>query len=357
MGLYKRKLSIIYYVLLISSLSWCVFRPSVEPETAKRTPYNNVCNVLRSDEKCIEQEDKFVCHQSIVYGDQSFSKNICVNETGGNNEYSFVKLRSEYLGQSFTSDRPLVYVQNLRRNNCSVVVCGFKYENQLQDLDYVCTRCFQLKLMTPIRISLIPAQTKFTVVDAFKLEGKPSFNKVDFLVLEDERGNRSEIAEYKYRSFTQPLIKSKSAETDEILKDAKEFHNSQKIEKTYCLLEDHNKPAPHQRDPNKKFIYSPDIEIRILKLAHDFQFRDDFKITDLYWWKLKYHMADQKRSCAKVVFTDFKTYLTFKIFSSDWNLEYAIPDMNTKLEGRKTFPFKSLKELEEKVGYENYLRI
>lgn len=369
----KPKLTYISAIITVG-----VFLIILNRDTVFSSSYRDICSELRIDSNCIEKQDSFICKNSTKFNSKIYSKKLCINNSGSNDIYSFKNIPHHLIGKVSVIYGPLLYVKNLARSNCSSKDCGFKYDTKIVSIDGKCSFCRKNKKNPPpLRMEYIPADSKFKVVEAIEYKPKWSLEQPKvILILEDENGQRSELSENDYYKLSGISYDIKTEIETKIMRNKVLFDENKKISEILCMDEEvMNSSRQFRRNAKDAYVQSPHIEIRLLKYSEDFRLKDSFQITELY---LKYTEVIREgntpkikniRSCAKVVFNDFSSYLFLRYVGDEWNLDHSvIEDVHIseaclpkeskeltssiceRLVKNSAFKFKSLNELERAFG-------
>lgn len=300
---YTYNIFLIYGVLIISS-----YYSSPDRELA--TTYRDICNELRNDPLCGESPEGFHC-KAPSKREGVYNKTICVNNTSGNSDYNINNTHSKYLGETFITKKPLLYIKNLPRNNCKHRSCGYKYDIELEDLYNNCGNCLDRKrLTTKLRAEFVPAGTSLKVVDAFSTKYK--FFSIDggshkYLVVEDEKGNKAEISDYRFESDVIKTDLRRGTEIEEkVVRDLEKFTDNSLFIKHYCFWRYSDK----NEDANV-------IESYLHNFIKDFQLNEEMTYLPL----TEFLGADKKISyCSVISFRTKNAYLLSHYYFEEWGL-------------------------------------
>lgn len=162
-----------------------------------------------------------------------------------------VKLELTLIGQKHKTEVPLIYKKHLPykedvswyiRNNTFVAHTTIT-STELSQLRPFCHNCLdKSRLVTPIRIELVPIGTVLTVVQVLNRDGRPirSEEDINLLILEDDQGNLSQISSFGYElEVIDPNIFRSKPWGDELwISYALDFFkDNQFIEAEYCVEE------------------------------------------------------------------------------------------------------------------------
>lgn len=275
----------------------------------KKNYYQDICNELRNDIKCLEKEDSFECRKEGELQAIITSKEVCINNTKGNSDYDFVAHKSEHLGKTYVTKIPLFYIKNLPRNNCRNRSCGYKYDREIVEFRNPCSNCLdERRLTTKLRIEYIPVGTNLTVVDSFKLEKNNTVFRDrahEVLVLEDEKGVRSEIMEF---SFDSDIIRGSRNGSERfektVITNIQHIKDQGYLEKKYCFASfsvDHQVPDGSSI-PER-------IEKRLVSFVNSFKLNDE----------MGYSKVDSSR-CSLIRFDTVASYLLSFYYFNEWSL-------------------------------------
>ena len=134
---------------------------------------------------------------------------LILTSCDGVRERREVEKNSIYLQKEITSPKPLVYLKNLPHveevsayiSNNSPTLVAKEASREIEELENSCTGCLSSdRLVTPIRLELIPTGTNFKVIDEYLSYRITPLgpSKIHMLLLRDENNNISEMSELSF---------------------------------------------------------------------------------------------------------------------------------------------------------------
>lgn len=286
-----------------------VFSYYASPTRELPTTYNDICNELREDPNCKEEDKVFNCVAPSKHAGKRLDKSICVNATSGNSEYDFEGSFSEYEGETHFTKIPLLYIRNLPRNNCKHRSCGYKVDTILEDFRNSCSNCLDpQRLTTRLRIELIPVGTKIKVIDTFQL--KKTFFSLSgsdhkILLVEDGAGNRSEISDlvFKMRVIDGNRNWDESLEKT-VLGDLEKLEKKAMVTRNFCFMSREGEMAV--------------IESHLKKFLKDFDLESDVQyLPFIEKPKTKWTSTEH---CSDITFMTKNSYLLAHYYFHEWHL-------------------------------------
>ena len=228
-----------------------------------------------------------------------------------------VTSQSHLVGQTLTSEEPLVYKKNLpyfrdvsahiRRNTPGGTVHTRETSYLLDDrLDNWCHNCMDdERLTTPIRVEFIPAGTVFTVVKEFRLNYVHLFFGSDeFVLVRDDKGNFSETWKSTIDNWEANANSTAPTffESEPLLAEIVEhLQNNDSAKAEYC---------PETWTVSSKKVKGAFDELS--KFVRDFKLQQDVGLERNY-----------KSSCNDGVLITFETldaFMTTQYYLSEWSM-------------------------------------
>lgn len=241
---------------------------------------------------------------------------LCVFLTGFGHPTHITPIRvdveesSEYLGKTYTTRTHMAYELNLPRVDevaqrialTSSVLIAHEVDRKIVEIKNSCGGCLSKdRLTTARRIQSIPHGTKMTVVDEYiyhtdygaMIHGPTNIHS---LIVEDQHGNFSEIAEIFFESFfvdEHTLTKKPDRRESWLLYNMSEFEKNDELILNYC---------PSRR---VKGVEDPQGFIADFQLEHE-----------VIIWPNTYAC----KAGTTIKFLTLEAYLTANYYFSDWQL-------------------------------------
>lgn len=225
--------------------------------------YVDICNELRRDPFCIENDKEFNCSSQSKRGFFTSNKEICINKTNRNNDYNFKEYKSPFIGRVIQTAEPFLIFKNLPRNNCRNRICGYKYEAFINELHNHCSNCLERdEITTKLKISYLPQGSTLKVVDSFRITSN-NWSRLDedkIIVLEDEGGHKLELRERELDLFLTGSINQPGKKGDIIREDLIEIGKNSSFKKKVCFSNYEHKSEASMIEHLKTFIQTFQLE-------------------------------------------------------------------------------------------------
>lgn len=229
--------------------------------------------------------------------------------------------RSHLIGKSFILPAAHSYLTNLSHEKCTDRLCGYKYNTSLEDLTFSGLESKLISMQPPLRVQYVPAGMGFKVVDSFSIRLGLFHSSVEFVVLEDTNGRRSECLEGMVPQYSEA---KNDVEKLRIVAALEKIQLEGSFSKEICYSGEtrinNAEKIKKVGDSEKKLI-----ELKISRFINDLQFHKEIEVVSKPEILIKDPTSNRKTYdyilCHTLKFKSPEAYLTYVHFLKHWGLD------------------------------------